>query len=156
MKVRVLAVGQKMPAWVTTGVNDYNKRLPNHLKLNFEELPLGSKGNKLSPQQAQQKEAQAILAKVNPKQDLLVALDAQGQSFSSEQLAEKLNTWQQAGKNLCLVIGGPNGLTQEVTSQADELLSLSKLTLAHPLVRVVLAEQIYRAFSLNLGHPYHK
>lgn len=145
-----------MPKWVEEATSEYNKRLPNHLKLNFEELPLGSKGSKVSSKEAQNKEAQAILAKINPRQDILIALDAKGKAFTSEQLADKLTHWQQTGKNPCLVIGGPDGLTEEVTSQAAELISLSKLTLAHPLVRVVLAEQIYRAYSLTQGHPYHK
>lgn len=145
-----------MPRWVDDAVSQYNQRLPKQLKLNFEELPLGSKGGKLSAAEAQAKEAQAILAKFNPKQDMLLALDAQGKSYTSEELAVQLTSWQESGRNPCLVIGGPDGLTEEVRSQASELISLSKLTLAHPLVRVVLAEQIYRAYSLTQGHPYHR
>lgn len=145
-----------MPNWVESAVAEYNKRLPANLKLNFEELPLGNKASKISAAEAQEKEAQAILAKINPKQDLLIALDSRGKSFTSEDLAEQLTKWQLSGRNPCLVIGGPDGLTQEITSQAHQLISLSKLTLAHPLVRVVIAEQIYRAFSLTQNHPYHR
>lgn len=156
MRIRILAVGQKMPAWVNEGVAEYSKRLPPEIKLEFVEIPLGARQQGKSGVKAMQQEAAAIQAKLKKGQERIIALDVQGKIWSSETLSTKLADWQMQGGDLALLIGGPDGLSPEVLNLAEERWSLSKLTLPHPLVRVILAEQIYRAWTLLVGHPYHR
>jgi 23S rRNA (pseudouridine1915-N3)-methyltransferase len=143
-----------MPAWVDQGIAEYGKRLPPEIKLQWRELPLAARG-KSGNAQAVARETQAI-RKALPAQDRLVVLDVLGQSFGTEKLAVKLADWQMSGMNYSIVIGGPDGVERSLQQQADLLWSLSPLTLPHPLVRVVLVEQLYRAWSINAGHPYHR
>lgn len=158
MKVRIIAAGGRMPAWVQEGYAEYAKRLPRELALEMVEIPLGQRGQKNSPaliEKARQKEGEAMLAALGPR-DHLVALDVKGKPWSTEQLSEQLQGWQMQGENVSLLIGGPDGLSADCLSRAHQRWSLSPLTLPHPLVRVLLAEQIYRAWTLLAGHPYHK
>ncbi len=154
MKLTILALGTRMPDWVERGVAEYSKRLPPEIKLDWRELPLAARG-KSGNSQAVVREAETI-RKALPSQDRLVILDVQGRSFGTEKLADKLADWQMTGMNYSIVIGGPDGVEQSLLQEADLLWSLSPLTLPHPLVRVVLAEQLYRAWSINAGHPYHR
>jgi 23S rRNA (pseudouridine1915-N3)-methyltransferase len=154
LKLTVLAVGTRMPAWVESGVGEYSKRMPPELKLQWRELPLAARG-KSGNSQAIARETDAI-RKALPPQDRLVVLDVAGHSFSTGKLAEKLALWQMSGMNYSIVIGGPDGVGKSLRQQAELLWSLSPLTLPHPLVRVVLVEQLYRAWSINAGHPYHR
>ncbi len=154
MKLTILALGTRMPDWVEHGVAEYSKRMPPEIKLDWRELPLAARG-KSGNSQAVVREAEAI-RKALPPQDRLVILDVLGSSFSTEKLAHKLADWQMSGMNYSIVIGGPDGVEQSLLQEADLLWSLSPLTLPHPLVRVVLAEQLYRAWSINAGHPYHR
>ncbi|GMG86451.1 23S rRNA (pseudouridine(1915)-N(3))-methyltransferase RlmH [Biformimicrobium ophioploci] len=160
MKIRILAVGGKMPAWVDAGYAEYAKRLPRELSLEVVELPLGHRGQKNSPGQtakAIEKEGEAMLAALaKGGRDHVVALDVKGKPWSTEQLAEQLANWQQLGTNVSLLVGGPDGLAPDCLAKASQRWSLSNLTLPHPLVRVLLAEQIYRAHTVLAGHPYHK
>ncbi|WP_160154297.1 23S rRNA (pseudouridine(1915)-N(3))-methyltransferase RlmH [Microbulbifer sp. ALW1] len=158
MKVRILAAGGKMPAWVQEGYNEYAKRLPRELTLEMVEIPLGNRGQKNSAalvEKARQKEGEAMLAALGPR-DHVVALEVKGKSWSTEQLSRELADWQMSGDNVSLLIGGPDGLSQECLARANQKWSLSALTMPHPLVRVLLAEQLYRAWTLLAGHPYHK
>ena len=158
MKIRILAAGGKMPGWVQEGYSEYAKRLPREIALEMVEIPLGQRGQKNSPalvEKARQKEGDAILAALAPREHV-VALDVQGKPWSTEQLSEQLAGWQMLGENVSLLIGGPDGLAPDCLARAQQRWSLSPLTLPHPLVRVLLAEQLYRAWTLLAGHPYHK
>lgn len=155
MKIRLLAVGHKMPSWVEQGMAEYAKRLPSDCALELVEIAPGHRAKNTPKEKAMQQEAQAILKALRP-QDHVVALDVLGKSWSTEQLAEQLNDWRMQGGDVALIVGGPDGLTAEVLSLAKQRWSLSALTLPHPLVRVLLAEQLYRAWSILQGHPYHK
>ncbi|WP_428818866.1 23S rRNA (pseudouridine(1915)-N(3))-methyltransferase RlmH [Microbulbifer sp. MCCC 1A16149] len=158
MKIRIIAAGGKMPAWVQEGYNEYAKRLPRELTLEMVEVPLGNRGQKNSAalvEKARQKEGEAMLAAINPREHV-VALEVKGKSWSTEQLSRELADWQMSGDNVCLLIGGPDGLSPDCVARANQKWSLSALTLPHPLVRVLLAEQLYRAWTLLAGHPYHK
>jgi 23S rRNA (pseudouridine1915-N3)-methyltransferase len=155
MKIRLLAVGTKMPAWVTTGFNEYNKRMPREMSVEIVELPIGPRGKGADLKRAIKKEGDAMLAAI-PNGDWVVALEVTGKTWSTEQLATQMEGWQLQGRNMCLLIGGPDGLDPRCTALADQKWSLSALTLPHPMVRILLSEQLYRAWSLIQGHPYHK
>ena len=155
MKIRLLAVGGKMPAWVSQGFNEYSKRLPAEMSFELVELPLGHRGKGADKARAIKQEGDAMLAAI-PKNDRVIALEVQGKSWSTEQLAEHIRDWQMDGRNISLLVGGPDGLDPRCVQLADQKWSLSALTLPHPLVRVILAEQVYRAWTVIQGHPYHK
>lgn len=155
MKIRLLAVGGKMPSWVTTGFVEYQKRLPSELTLELVELPLGHRGKGADLGRAIRKEGDAMLAAIG-KGERVVALEVEGKAWRTEQLAEQLENWQFEGRNVCLLVGGPDGLDPRCSALADQKWSLSPLTLPHPMVRILLSEQLYRAWTINQGHPYHK
>jgi 23S rRNA (pseudouridine1915-N3)-methyltransferase len=155
MKVRLLAVGGKMPEWVTQGFNEYVKRLPSEMAFELVELPLGHRGKSSDPARAIRQEGDAMLASI-PKGDRVIALEVSGKNWSTEQLAEQMESWQMDGCNVSLLVGGPDGLDRRCVQLADQKWSLSGLTMPHPLVRILLAEQVYRAWTITKGHPYHK
>jgi 23S rRNA (pseudouridine1915-N3)-methyltransferase len=155
MKIKLLAVGTKMPSWVTQGYDEYARRMPSDMQLQLQELGLGFRGKSADLKRAIAKEGEQMLAAI-PAQDYVVALDVLGQPWSTEQLAKQCGDWRMGGRNVTLLVGGPDGLAPACVARADQRWSLSPLTLPHPLVRVVLAEQIYRAWSLLNNHPYHK
>ncbi len=144
-----------MPGWVSEGFNEYAKRLPNELKLETVEIPLATRGKGADINKAIGKEARQILAAI-ASGDQVVALEVKGESWSTEQLAKHVSGWQMLGCNVALLVGGPDGLARECLDRAQQQWSLSRLTFPHPLVRVVIAEQIYRAWSLLNNHPYHR
>ena len=155
MRIRLICVGTKMPAWVETGYQEYAKRMPAEMTLELRELGLGHRGKGADLKRAIASEGDAMLAAI-PKGDRVIALDVLGKPLSTEQLSEQLSDFQMQGGNLSLLIGGPDGLDPRCLAMAERKWSLSKLTLPHPLVRVVLAEQLYRAWTVLQGHPYHK
>jgi len=155
MRLRLLAVGTKMPGWVQEGYAEYAKRLPRDWAVELVELPLGVRGKSGSVTQAKEREAQAIKSALG-KSDRVVALEQGGQPWSTEQLAQKLEAWRMSGASYSLLIGGPNGLASECRAIAESEWSLSPLTLPHPLVRILVIEQLYRAYSILNNHPYHK
>jgi 23S rRNA (pseudouridine1915-N3)-methyltransferase len=155
VKLLVIAVGNRMPKWVEAAVSEYQKRFPRELKLEFREIAPERRDGRGSEARAMELEAKQILAAL-PKRCHVVALDERGKQYSSEELAGRVEAWESAGCDIALIVGGPNGLTDEVRSRADELWSLSRLTLPHPLVRVFLAETLYRAWSISAGLPYHR
>lgn len=155
MKIRLLAVGSKMPAWVTEGYQEYCKRLPIDFQLELVELPLGHRGKGTNKERAIRAEGDVMLAAI-PKGDKVIALCVEGKTWSTEQLAMQAEGWRMEGKNISLLVGGPDGLDSRCVAQADQRWSLSGLTLPHPLVRIIVAEQIYRAWTLLQSHPYHK
>lgn len=155
MRLRLLALGTKMPAWVQEGYAEYAKRLPRDWAVELVELPLGARGKSRSVAQAKEREALAIKSALG-KNDRLVALEQGGRPWSTEQLARKLEAWRMSGANYSLLVGGPDGLTPECRAMAESEWSLSPLTLPHPLVRILVIEQLYRAYSILNHHPYHK
>jgi len=155
VRLRILAVGTRMPPWVSDGFNEYAKRMPPELRVELVELPLGQRGKSQPVEKAMAKEGEAMLKAIGSG-DGVVALDVLGKPWSTEKLAQQLRGWQESGRNYNLLIGGPDGLAPQCLSRADQAWSLSPLTLPHPLVRILLMEQLYRAWTLNAGHPYHK
>jgi 23S rRNA (pseudouridine1915-N3)-methyltransferase len=144
-----------MPAWVEEGYNEYARRMPRECRLVLNEIPLARRSKSQVVERAIKEEGQRMLAAL-PDRQQVIALDVKGRSWSTEQLAKRLDGWRQDGRDVSLLVGGPDGLAAECLQRADQTWSLSALTLPHPLVRVVLAEQLYRAWSLNSGHPYHR
>ncbi|PQA44794.1 23S rRNA (pseudouridine(1915)-N(3))-methyltransferase RlmH [Amnimonas aquatica] len=155
MKIRLLAVGTRMPDWVTSGYDDYAKRLTDDVRLELVEIPAGKRGKNADVVRLTEKEGEAQLAAIHP-QDFVVALEVGGKALSTEDLSQNLGRWLQEGRNISLLVGGPEGLAPAARARADMQWSLSRLTLPHPMVRVLLAEQIYRAWTLLKGHPYHR
>lgn len=152
MRLALIAIGRKMPAWVADGFAEYRKRLPPHLDLDLIELDAG-RGS--SPLEVQRDEADKLLAKI-PDGARVIALDGRGKPWRTEDLAQQLEHWQMDGRPVALLIGGASGLDDRVLAAAEQRWSLGPLTLPHMLVRVLLAEQLYRAWSVTTGHPYHK
>ena len=155
MKIKLIAVGTKMPNWVLRGIAEYQKRLPRDMSLEIIEIPLGYRPKQGGIAKAIAQEERVMLAAID-KNAYVVALDVAGKSWSTEQLAQQYEQWQRLGQSVCLLVGGPDGLGPQCLAKADSRWSLSGLTLPHPLVRIVLAEQLYRAWSLLNNHPYHK
>jgi len=155
MKTRLISVGERMPAWVADGFAEYRKRLSRDLPLDLVEIELGNRGKGRDAQRAIADEGAAVLAAL-PKDAHVVALDGRGKPWSSEQLAEQLGAWRMQGRDLAILIGGPDGHATDVLARANQSWSLGPLTLPHMLVRLVVAEQLYRAVSINAGHPYHR
>ena len=155
MRARLIAVGERMPAWVAEGFGEYRKRLAHDLPLELIELKPGLRGKGRDDSRAMADEGAAILAAL-PRDTHVVALDGRGKTWSSEELATQLAAWRMSGRDLAFLIGGPDGHAAEVLTRADQRWSLGPLTLPHMLVRLVLAEQLYRATTLLAGHPYHR
>lgn len=155
MKARLIAIGDRMPAWVAEGFAEYRKRLSHELPLDLVELPLGSRGKGRDPLRATADEGASVLAAL-PRDAHVVALDGGGRTWSSEQLAGELARWRMDGRDLALLVGGPDGHAAGVIARADQRWSLGPLTLPHMLVRLIVAEQLYRAASIIAGHPYHR
>ena len=145
MRVRILAVGTRMPEWVTTAYEDYTRRMRKDMRIDLEEIPVG---------RAKADEEKRLLDRIGD--DYLVALDEHGKSLTTLDLAKWLGQRQQDGRNLSFVIGGPDGLGPEILKKASLRWSLSALTFPHAMVRVILAEQLYRAHSVLQNHPYHR
>lgn len=156
MKIRLLAVGSRMESWVQAGYDAYRERLPPFLRPELVEVPLAIRSGRGDRALAVAKEGERLLHGLRPG-DYVVALDERGRQYSSVDLAQRLDRWLAAGHSaLAFVIGGPEGLAEPVRSRADELWSLGMLTWPHGLVRLMLAEQLYRAWTIRQGHPYHK
>ena len=155
MRLELIAVGERMPAWVREGYDEYAKRLPRECALHLREIEPGARGKSQDPARAVALEGERMLAAL-PNGARVVALDVKGVEHATEELAGRLETWLADGRDVALLVGGPDGLAPECLARAEERWSLSRLTLPHPLVRVVLAEQLYRAWSILRNHPYHR
>ena len=155
MQVIIAAVGHKMPAWIATGFDEYAKRMPADCRLQLKEIkPVERSGSKTADT-AMALERTRIEA-VLPKGARIIALDEHGRDLTSVQLSQQLMSWQQDGRDVALVIGGADGLDAGFKAQADMLLRVSSMTLPHGMVRVLLAEQLYRAWTITQNHPYHR
>ena len=155
VKIRLIAVGSKMPGWVEEGWHEYARRLPGEMPLELVEIPLTTRSKNADITRMIRQEGEAMLAKVQPG-ERIVTLEVQGRAWSTEQLARELERWRLEARNVNLMVGGPEGLAPEVCARSEQRWSLSALTLPHPLVRILVGEQIYRAWTVLSGHPYHK
>ncbi len=155
MQIHLIAVGTRMPGWVNDGYAEYARRLPRECSLNLTEIPLAQRSKSQPVARAIQEEGRRMQAAVGAGHRV-IALDVKGRGWSTQQLADQLKDWMQDGRDVSLLVGGPDGLAENCLQAAAQRWSLSPLTLPHPLVRVILAEQLYRAWSLNAGHPYHR
>ncbi len=155
MLLRVIAVGTRMPAWVERALDDYAKRMPPELRIEWREVKAEPRGASGSPVRWMAREAERIRAAV-PAGAHLVALDERGDDVTSAALAVRLARWRDAGRPVALLVGGPDGLAPELKGECAERLRLSSLTLPHAIVRIVLAEQLFRAWAIDAGHPYHR
>ncbi len=149
-----------MPAWVETGVAEYRKRLPPEIQFEIREIALAPRfkkngGKNADVARALQQEGAAMMAAIGAR-DFVIALDVKGKSVATEQFAVELAQWQRHGDPVSVLVGGPDGLAANCLERAQQRWSLSALTLPHPIVRVVFAEQLYRAWSINSNHPYHR
>ena len=155
MRTRLISVGERMPAWVAEGFAEYRKRLSRELPLDLVEVSLGNRGKSRDPARAMVDEGASVLAAI-PADTHVVALDGRGKPWSSQQLAEQLGEWRMQGRDLAILIGGPDGHAAEVLKRANQRWSLGPLTLPHMLVRLIVVEQLYRATTILAGHPYHR
>ena len=155
MLLRVVAVGTRMPAWVEQAVSDYSARLPAEVRLEWREVRAAQRGRSADAARWLREEGARIEAALPPAARRVV-LDERGRDIDTAGLARRLAAWREDARPVAILVGGPDGLDPALKTAADETLRLSSLTLPHPLVRVLLAEQLYRAWSINAGHPYHR
>lgn len=155
MKIHLLVVSARQPAWIEAGCDEYVKRMPPELPVLIRELKPEPRSGGKTPAQLMAAERSRIESAL-PERCHLVALDERGDDLSTEKLARRLEAWQGAGDPVCLIIGGADGLDPAIKSRADETIRLSSLTLPHGLAKMLLCEQLYRATSLLKGHPYHR
>jgi 23S rRNA (pseudouridine1915-N3)-methyltransferase len=155
MQLIIVSVGHKMPDWITAGFNEYTKRMPREARIALLEIKPEPRTTGKTTAQIMEAEAQRILAAL-PQNCLRIALDERGIQPTTRQLAAQMQDWMRAGRDVAFIIGGADGLHESVKQAAQQLLALSALTLPHAVVRVLLAEQLYRAHSLMHNHPYHR
>lgn len=155
MDIFIAAVGTRMPNWVDEAFAEYQKRMPREARIRLLEIKPDKRDGGKTAQQVMSAEA-ARIEDALPKDCIRIVLDEHGKSFTSQALAKKMQTWLTAGRNVALIIGGADGLAPEIKARADLIWALSPLTLPHGMVRVLLAEQLYRAHSILHNHPYHR
>jgi 23S rRNA (pseudouridine1915-N3)-methyltransferase len=155
MQLLVAAVGTRMPAWVQQGWDEYARRFPRGLSLALKEIPLARRGGNADVDALRSAEWGALQGAV-PAGYRQVALDREGRQWSTAELAGELERWMRDEHGVCFLVGGPDGLAGECLARADDRWSLGRLTLPHPMVRVILAEQLYRAWTITRNHPYHR
>lgn len=155
MHIRLQAVGDRQPSWVDTAFDSYVQRLPRQWQFRLDSVSTAQRNKGMAAEVAKDAEGKKILAKIRPA-EFVVVLDEHGTELSSKELAGLLDEWQTVGQDLVFVIGGPDGVSAECLRRGNLRWSLSRLTLPHGLARVVFAEQLYRAWSLTTGHPYHR
>ncbi len=155
MKLQLVAVGTKMPGWVHSGFMEYVRRFPRDMPLELAEIPAGKRGRHADSRRLLDREGELMLSATG-KGNRIVTLDLSGQAWESPELAIQLERWRQDGRDVSLLIGGPEGLAPACKAAAEQSWSLSALTFPHPLVRVLVAESLYRAWSITANHPYHR
>jgi 23S rRNA (pseudouridine1915-N3)-methyltransferase len=155
MQLLVVAVGKRMPAWVQQAWAEYARRFPRGLSLDLKEVPLARRGGNAVIDSLREAECSALLNAV-PAGFRRIALDQRGRQWTTAELAGELENWMRDERGVCFLVGGPDGLAEDCRAQADELWSLGRLTLPHPMVRAILAEQLYRAWTITQNHPYHR
>lgn len=155
MKLRIIAVGQKMPDWITSGFHEYAKRMPRECSIDLVEIKPEKRATGKTELQIKEAERERILATLS-RDARVWALDEHGDLLDTRELADAQRQWLEAGRDTVFIIGGADGLHQDIKQRADKLLALSRFTFPHGLVRVLLAEQLYRAWSVTRNHPYHR
>ena len=155
MQLLVAAVGQRMPSWVTEAWTEYARRMPPGMTISLREISLAKRSKNADTKRLTAVESKALYAAM-PNRARVIALDVKGQAWSTEKLAVRLEQWMGDGRDVGFMIGGPDGIDADIMKKADDRWSLGPLTLPHPLVRVVLAEQLYRAWTITQNHPYHR
>jgi 23S rRNA (pseudouridine1915-N3)-methyltransferase len=155
MRIHLVAVGTRMPDWVTQGYEEYVRRLPRECELILKEIAPARRGKNADIARLREDEGERMLAAVS-RDEYVVALDVGGKPWSTPDLAHNLDRWLANGRDVALLVGGPDGLSPACRQRADQAWSLSPLTFPHPIVRVIVAEQIYRAWSIRQNHPYHR
>lgn len=155
VRIRLVAVGTRMPGWVTTAWKEYARRLPHECRLELVEIPLGDRHPGSDPKRAIAAEDKRMARAIH-RDDQTIALTVDGKAWTTNTLARDLRDWMADGRDRVLLVGGPDGLGRESLAAAQQRRSLSSLTLPHPLVRIVVAEQLFRAHSILIGHPYHR
>jgi 23S rRNA (pseudouridine1915-N3)-methyltransferase len=155
MKLIIVSVGNKMPNWITVGFNEYTKRMPREAQVTLLEIKPEPRTTGKTTTQIMEAEAQRVLSAL-PQNCLRIALDERGVQPTTKQLASQMQDWMREGRDVAFIIGGADGLHESIKQAAQQLLALSALTLPHAFVRVLLAEQLYRAHSLMQNHPYHR
>ena len=151
----VAAIGQRMPAWVQSSWNEYARRFGQGVELVLKELPMAKRTRNSAVDVWRQSEGEALLGAV-PAGHRVIALDERGIQWSTMELATRLKQWMQDEHGVCFLVGGPDGLSAECRERAQDTWALSRLTLPHPLVRTILAETLYRAWTITQNHPYHR
>ena len=155
MNLTVAAVGTRMPAWVQEAWQEYARRFPRGMSLQLKEIPLARRSRNADIAALRQAEGDALLAAV-PQGYRVIALDERGKQWSTLELAGQMENWMREEKGVCFLVGGPDGLPQQCRDQAQNTWSLGRLTLPHPMIRALLAEQLYRAWTVTQNHPYHR
>lgn len=155
MLINLIAIGKRMPDWVNEGYYEYAKRMPPDFKLHLIELAGVKRTKESEATRTMQIEGEQILTAI-PKYNYIIALDVKGEMWDTDELAQNLQKWHDQGQDISLLVGGPEGLSTTCLKQANKKWSLSRLTFPHPLVRVIVAEQLYRAYSILSHHPYHR
>jgi 23S rRNA (pseudouridine1915-N3)-methyltransferase len=155
MQLTIAAIGQRMPAWVQTSWKEYARRFGRGVSLELKELPLARRSKNSDVAALCQAEGEALLAAV-PAGHRVIALDERGVQWSTAELAQQLELWMREERGVCFLVGGPDGLPDCCREQAQNVWALGRLTLPHPLVRTLLAEQLYRAWTITQNHPYHR
>jgi len=155
MQIHLIVVGNRMPTWVSQGYEEFARRMPSECRLNLIEIPPAKRTKAADIKRLVRQEGERIMEAL-PKNVLVVALDVIGQQWRTEELAQQLDDWMQEGRDIALLVGGPDGLAPACREKADRSWSLSPLTFPHPLVRIIVAEQLYRATTILKHHPYHK
>lgn len=155
MKIQLIAVGTKMPDWVERGYQEYARRFPKDCSLELVEIPAGKRGKHADIRRILEKEGEQTMAAVG-RGNRIVTLEVTGKPWTTPQLAKQLDRWKMDGRDISLLIGGPEGLAPQCIEASEQRWSLSNLTLPHPLVRIIVAETLYRAWSVTANHPYHR
>ena len=155
MDFTVAAVGTRMPGWVQEAWTEYARRFPRGMALQLKEIPLAKRGRNPDISSLREAEGEALLAAV-PKGHRVVALDERGKQWSTLELAGQMENWMREEHGVCFLVGGPDGLSQACSAKAQNTWSLGRLTLPHPMVRAILSEQLYRAWTITQNHPYHR
>jgi len=155
MRIHLIAIGIRMPKWVQLGYDEYARRMPRECELVLKEIVPGKRSKNSDVRRIIRDEGRRMLAVIPPSSHA-VALDLAGRNWNTAQVAEALSRWRSSGKDLSLLIGGPDGLSEECKTRTVETWSLSSLTFPHPLVRIIVAEQLYRAWTILRNHPYHR
>lgn len=155
MRLCVVAIGQRMPSWVVKGWSEYARRFPRGFSLDLKEIPALKRSRNADIESIRHRESESLLVATS-QSSCKIVLDENGTQWSTRQLSVQMADWMQSGRDVEFLVGGPDGLSTDLMEKAEYRWSLSRLTLPHPLVRIVLAEQLYRAWSLTQNHPYHR